>query len=170
MKLQDRLYEEITDYLGGRNLSECDLSHLQLLDNVLYETLRLKSPSYLLGRYTVNDVEFDGYLLKKDAIIITCQYLCHRLPTIWKDPLKFDPDRYVNNDALKKNLFSFGGGKYLCIGNQFAFQEARLMFVKVLLNFKVYPGKGLDKVGDSYKVTLRPDRPILIKLTPRVHH
>jgi cytochrome P450 len=52
-----------------------------------------------------------------------------RDPTLWEDPLKFDPDRFSEENVKSRDRWQcvpFGGGPRSCIGDHFAMLEATL--------------------------------------------
>lgn len=59
----------------------------------------------------------------------------HRDPAVWKDPLRFDPDRFLP-DAVKARPAAaykpFGIGKRACTGKHFALIEASLCLAVVV--------------------------------------
>ena len=58
------------------------------------------------------------------------QWIVHRDPRWYDEPLSFQPDRWANGLASrlpKYAYFPFGGGPRLCIGNTFAMFEAPLI-------------------------------------------
>lgn len=40
----------------------------------------------------------------------------HRNPTVFKDPLNFDPDRWLDNKELDNSLIAFSRGPRMCPG------------------------------------------------------
>ncbi len=61
------------------------------------EVLRLATvvPLNMPHRLTA-DVSIDGTCIKKGSVILTNSYFIHRNPACWKDPLKFEPSRFLN--------------------------------------------------------------------------
>lgn len=57
-------------------------------------------------------------------------WLFHRDPRLFEDPLRFDPDRFLPDREAALPRFAympFGGGKRICIGNQFALMEGQII-------------------------------------------
>lgn len=65
-------------------------------------------------------------------------YGYHRDPNYFPDPLKFDPERF--NEENRGNIdpdtyLPFGIGPRNCIGSRFALMEVKTIFYYLLLNF-----------------------------------
>ena len=60
------------------------------------------------------------YVLPKDTRFIVPVAVVHRRPEFWPDPDKFDPDRFLPEEAEKRPVCSyipFSYGARNCIGN-----------------------------------------------------
>lgn len=61
------------------------------------------------------------FVIPTGAICAIPVMVVHRDPTIWKDPLKYDPDRHLPEEQAKRHPFSFmpfSMGARNCIGEQ----------------------------------------------------
>ncbi|KAJ6509736.1 cytochrome P450 monooxygenase pc-1, partial [Mycena vulgaris] len=84
------------------------------------------------------------YVPAKAKIICTI-FLMHRRTDLWgPDALEFDPDRFLDERlhkyfSPKPYIFlPFNAGPRICLGQQFAYQEASFFLVRLLQKFKVF--------------------------------
>lgn len=133
--------------------------------NILKETLRLCPPIWNLARMTKEDVFVDDKFIPKNSFVVVSPYATHRDPEIYKDPEKFNPDRW--NNGFEKNLplgayFPFGEGSRKCIGDQFAMIEMKIILLCMSSKFRIKTygrmPKGLDRV------TYRVEKPLRAKI------
>lgn len=133
--------------------------------NILKETLRLCPPIWNLARMTKEDVFVDDKFIPKNSFVVVSPYATHRDPEIYKDPEKFNPDRW--NNGFEKNLplgayFPFGEGSRKCIGDQFAMIEMKIILLCMSSQFRIKTygrmPKGLDRV------TYRVEKPLRAKI------
>lgn len=161
-----RVLEEIKE--ARRHDGEIDLAILisqPLLNSVLHETLRRYVDS-LVTRQLTSDTILDGYLLKKDDLIMAPSSLSQHDSTFWEEAQGRPPantwyaQRFLrHNPTTGKDEFSsswtngkffpFGGGGYICPGRVFAKQEILLALAAFLLQFdvKFVEYLGTDKKG-----------------------
>lgn len=109
------------------------------LDAFIKETGRLYSPVMIVPRGIAKDVEFNGYTLPQGTQIRLAYGAGHRLPTVWQEPERFDPERFAPPREEDKQhpyaLATFGGGSRICIGINFAQLEVKALVAYVLRNF-----------------------------------
>lgn len=86
---------------------------------LIKETLRLYPPGFIGSRRAAKALEFDGYLIPKDSLVLYSPYLTHRHPDLWERPLAFDPSRFQGRIPAWGYL-PFGGGERTCLGMHFA--------------------------------------------------
>lgn len=101
---------------------------------VMKESMRLYPPAFLLARAAVRDTSIGGFAVRKDEIVFIAPWLLHRDPRIFEDPLRFDPDRFLPEREARLPRFAyfpFGGGRRICIGNQFALMEGQIILSTV---------------------------------------
>ena len=61
-------------------------------------------------------------------------WLFHRDARFFEDPLRFDPDRFLPERESKLPRYAympFGGGKRICLGNQFALMEGQIILATI---------------------------------------
>jgi cytochrome P450 len=131
---------------------------LPYTERILAESMRLLPPAWVIGRRARVDVDLDGYRIPAGAIVILSPFVTHRDARWYPEPLRFDPDRFTPEArSLRPRYayFPFGGGPRVCIGEGFAWMEARLLLATLAqrVRFRLAPDQG---VGLHPRVTLRP--------------
>ena len=164
--IAQQLQDEVTRVLGGREVQLGDLGQLPLLDQVIKESLRLYPPAPVFTREPIAPTTLGGYAIPKGAILVTAPYFLHRDPRYFVEPLRFWPQRWAG--GLERSLprccyFPFGAGPRICIGQQFAQMEARLLLASLLSRFQftLAPGQGVE---EEAAVTLRPKGGLRMRL------
>lgn len=97
---------------------------------VMKESMRLYPPAFVIGRSALRDSCVGGFQIRKDELVLIAPWLFHRDPRLFDDPLRFDPDRFLPERESTIPRFAyipFGGGKRICIGNQFALMEGQII-------------------------------------------
>jgi cytochrome P450 len=126
---------------------------------VMKESMRLYPPAYAIARSATRDTTVGGFRVAKDELVLMSQWLIHRDARFFDDPLRFDPDRFLPEREAQIPRFAyfpFGGGRRICIGNQFALMEGQLI---------------LDTLARHFRMELLSRRPVrfqpLLTLRPR---
>lgn len=166
-ELQDRVADEVAQ-LGNRRLTPDDLPHLPYTVQVLHEALRLCPPAPALSRQAVTDVDVDGYRVEAGTWLAVGIYAMHRDPSLWKDPMTFDPDRFAPenfDDHDRWQYLPFGGGPRGCIGSHFAMLEATLALATIIGQHRI------EALDDEFPVdlpfTMIPKGPIRARVSDR---
>ena len=61
-----------------------------------------------------------------------CPYLTQRTPSLFPDPTRFRPERFLESRPGPYEFYPFGGGKRLCIGFAFARYEIGILLATIL--------------------------------------
>ena len=147
-----RIDAELAATLGGPNapLTSEAVRGLPVLTNAIREAGRLQSPVLLLPRGVLTDVEFGGYTLPAGTPVFLAIAAGHRLPTVFTDPDTFDPDRFAPPREEDKRqphaLVTFGGGRRICIGVNFAQVEVKALVAEVRRRYRLTPIPGREIV------------------------
>ena len=138
-EVQERVYAEVAQ-IGDRLLAPGDVEQLGYTVQVLREALRLCPPGPTGTRMAIEDVEVDGYRVEAGTMLVFGRMSVQRDPTLWEDPLRFDPERFTEANMKKLNRWQyvpFGGGPRSCIGDHFAMLEATLALASIVRRVKL---------------------------------
>lgn len=133
------------------------------------ETMRLYPPAPFITRMALADDPFGLAFIPEGGYLFLNLYALHRHKRLWEWPDSFVPARFMG-DAKKSiprfQYLPFGVGHRVCIGSQFAMQEALIILVLTLRHYR------FDYAGDDIpcpvmRITLKPDNGIPMKVTPR---
>lgn len=135
---QQRCREEALALPENPTLAELD--GLVAIDQVMKESLRLVPPVPVLARKTVKPTEIMGQHIPADRLVAVMVHLSHHLPDLWKDPERFDPERFADDrrdDKVHRYAWEpFGGGVHKCIGMFFAGAEVKTILVHLLRQYE----------------------------------
>jgi hypothetical protein len=166
---QERCRDE-SARLGDGPLDIESLEKLETLDLVMNESLRMVTPLPLNFRQAVRDTDLLGYYIPAGTNVVTWPSMNHRLPEIWTDPEKFDPDRFAEPRAEHKKhrhaFTPFGGGAHKCIGMVFGQLEIKTVMHRLLRRYRLelprqgykprYDWGGMPVPIDGMPIVLRP--------------
>jgi len=169
-EIQERLYKEIEEQLGGKAPTAKCIEKLPLAAAVFKETLRIKPTAWALSsRQAIHETTLGGYRIPKDAVVLIAPYAMHRNLDYFDNPETFDPDRWLDGrtDNLPKLAYMpFGAGARVCIGNQFAIQEGLILLAMVIQAFEVRKCTEAP-IEEKPLITLCPDGKVMMKLSQR---
>ena len=154
-----RFHSEIDRELQGRLPAYEDVPRLRYVEMVMAESMRLHPPAWAMGRYALHDFQLGEFFLPAKTTVLMSQFITHRDPRFFPDPLRFDPERFTPEAKARRakfTYFPFGAGFRQCIGESFAWMEGVLL---------------LATLGQKWKLRLVSDHPVepepLITLRPK---
>ncbi|MDO9637223.1 MAG: cytochrome P450 [Pseudotabrizicola sp.] len=152
--------------LGDRAATAADIAALPLTRRIVDETLRLYPPAAFLSRTAqAADTLCGREVLPGDTVILPI-YALHRHHALWDRPDSFDPARFEGTKPVERYAYlPFGDGPRVCIGANFALQEAVIILATLLARFRfdLVPGKAPKPV---MILTLRPEGGVWLGVTP----
>ncbi|MFZ1156860.1 MAG: cytochrome P450 [Candidatus Sulfotelmatobacter sp.] len=153
-----RCHEEVDSVLQGRLPTAEDVPRLRYVEMALAESMRLYPPAWAMGRYARNDFQLGDFRLPAWTTVLISQFVTHRDPRYFPDPLRFDPERFTveaKSRRTKFTYFPFGAGVRQCIGESFAWMEGVLVLATFLQKWRLrlVPGQ---RVEPQPLITLRP--------------
>ena len=166
-----KLHAELDAVLGGgsRLPTAGDLPALRYTEMVLSESMRLYPPAWAVGRLAVKDYPVRDYVVPKGSLVLISQYVLHRDPRFWPDPLRFDPERFAPEATESRPqyaYFPFGAGARRCIGEGFAWMEGTLLVAALARRWRMRLVPD-HPVVEHPRITLRPRYGIRVKLEER---
>ena len=128
-EVEERFHAELDDVLGDRDATLDDLPHLPLTEQIIRETLRLYPPVWAFSRTVFEPIELGGHRIPAGVLVMVSALITQRDPRWVDNPLEFRPERWTSEfrSALPRfAYFPFGGGQHQCIGEGFAWMEAKI--------------------------------------------
>lgn len=110
-----------------------DLGNMPYAAKVVKESLRLASIVPWFPRLILHDTEMEGYKIKKGWNVNIDVRSLHSDPSLYKDPIKFNPSRF-DEEAKPFSFLAFGMGGRQCLGMNLA-KAMMLVFLHRLVTY-----------------------------------
>ncbi|KAL5285842.1 hypothetical protein ACFFRR_007495 [Megaselia abdita] len=144
-KLKAEIQEVLKELNGGQLTYEV-LNGMKYMDCVVSESMRKWPVNAMTDRVCTKAIEIQDpetgeslHLKAGDKIFIPILGL-HRDPKYFPDPMKFDPERFSdeNKDSINPNTYlPFGVGPRMCIAHRFAYLEIKAMLFYMFSDLRV---------------------------------
>jgi sterol 14-demethylase len=135
------------------------------LDWAIKESVRLRPVMGHYARTNAEDYELGGYRMPRGWLTMLCPTVAHRLPEVFADPLRYDPERFSPGRAEDKRhphaLIGFSGGFYRCPGQAFGTTEIKVVVGGLLSAYELMPPLAEPAPDVELGVT-RPRSPCVI--------
>ncbi|KAI0409101.1 trichothecene C-15 hydroxylase [Xylaria palmicola] len=141
--------KKLTQEVRGRFKSQEDITLMSVNTDLPYmlaclnEALRLYLP--VGGAFPrlvpKGGVTVCGKYLPQDTVVSVFHYAMYRDPTLWTNPEKFAPERFLGDPKYandKRDAFEpFSVGPRNCIGKNLAYAEMRLILARIIFSFDI---------------------------------
>jgi cytochrome P450 len=161
-RLVARLRDEIATAEGdpGR------IAKLDLLDATARESLRLQPVVPMVGRVLQKAQRIGTIDMPAGGVVAASIYLTHRRPSLYPEPERFHPERFLTFKPAPWEWLPFGGGLRKCVGATFAIYEMKMVLAAML------PRVELRLVSDRVRarrraVTITPGGGLPVVMTTR---
>lgn len=180
-EIQEKVWPEIDglfDELGADGsppmITLDKVKELKYLECIVKEGLRLCPSVPFIGRKTNEDITLKTndkeYVVPSGTIIYVMIYMLHRDPEVYRQPEKFEPDRFLPENCSGRNPFAFvpfSAGPRNCIGQRFALSELKIVLAFLLRHYRVESIDKQDKILFNMEMVLRPKVPLKVRLHQR---
>jgi cytochrome P450 len=95
--------------------------------------------------------------------------LSHRIASLWPEPDRFDPMRFIPEAERERNRFAyvpFGAGIHKCLGMHFSQQQAKMLITHLLLNANLR-AKRREPPRWYHWPSCRPRKPLCVAVDRR---
>ncbi|XVF51658.1 hypothetical protein PTKIN_Ptkin04bG0202100 [Pterospermum kingtungense] len=175
---------EVTEILGLPNISNFFpvLSRLDLqgiakrtitIPACNYERVLASPPSSTSASRPTQASTVGGYAIPKGSRVFINAWAIHRDPSIWENPLEFNPDRFLNSkwDFSRSDFryFPFGFGRRICAGIAMAERMVMYLTATLLHSFDwEVPGNKKLYLSEKFGIVLKLKNPLVAIPTPRL--
>lgn len=150
-EIQERLARELKAEFPDGELTYDKLTQHAYLDAFLSENFRLGTAVYSVPKRAAQDTMLGEYKLKKGTEINLLIYIVHTSPEHYPDPLKFDPERFMDKSSNNPNRIEagtylpFSQGRRACIGKLLGPLKLKYLITSILLKYRL-------KKPDDFKI------------------
>ncbi|KAJ5677809.1 Cytochrome P450 [Penicillium maclennaniae] len=139
LKLRDELRTVLETPTSKASWTQ--LEKLPYLTGVINEGLRLSHGMIArLGRVSPNDpMIYRDWVIPAGTPVSQSNYFVHMDPTLFPEPEKFDPERWIraaeNGEYLSRFIVAFTKGSRLCLGMNLAYAEIYMSLAHIIRRF-----------------------------------
>jgi len=138
-EIQDKVRKEIDTVVGREKLPGLeDKERLPYTEATILEVLRMCNVVSVIPRKVNGVARYGKYIIPEGTNVIVNFYSVNFDHTIWKEPFKFDPERFLDREGKITNadkLLVFSAGKRNCAGEQLARVTMFIFFAGLLQRF-----------------------------------
>ncbi|MEZ5816723.1 MAG: cytochrome P450 [Hyphomicrobiaceae bacterium] len=166
---QDRVAAEVRSLAGDGPIAADHLDRLDVTRRVLKEAMRLYPPAPVMGRMAASAVTVGGHRFEAGTVMVIPVWAIHRHHSLWEDPERFDPDRFLAEREAhmhRAQFIPFGFGPRTCIGMGFAMLEALVLLASLVRHVR-FEWDGRHRPEPVSRVTLRARGGMPLRIAPR---
>lgn len=167
----NKVREELAREINHDFAKESHLPQLPYLQACVKETLRLHPPApILIPHRALESCTVMNYAIPKNAQVVVNVWAIGRDPTIWLEPLKFNPERFLNSALDFKGsdyeFVPFGAGRRICPGLSMAAKQVPLVLASLIHFFDWSLPLGISPneldMTEKFALTLQREQPLLV--------
>jgi cytochrome P450 len=161
-------HAELDSVLSGPP-AEADIRSLKLTIRIVKEVLRLYPPVWTFFRALTQDYRLGGHTIPAGHMMILSPYFTQRDPSVWPDPLRFDPERWAEDAERPPEIsyFPFSAGPYECHAHGLAMKEAVLILATLGRRFAFRPPDGAKPPRPVAAGAIEPKGGLRMRALPR---
>ncbi|HEX2207757.1 MAG TPA: cytochrome P450 [Longimicrobium sp.] len=167
-RVDARFRAEIGEVVAGDAPTAEELGRLDYTRRVIMESMRVYPPFWWILRSALRDDEVGGQRIPAGATVLIVTYATHRHPDFWKEPERFDPDRFLPELVAGRHRHAyvpFGTGQRACVGRHLAMLETPLALAMLARRFRPAAVAGREVVYRA-EASLRARNGVWMRLEP----
>ncbi len=149
----------------GRLREEVAAGEEAYLTATIQETLRLRPVIVGVLRRLTESIRLGGYDLPAGVTVMPSIHLIHRDPTIYPEPERFRPERFLETPPGTYTWIPFGGGVRRCLGAAFAQQEMAIVLEELVARRGITPADPAPERNFRRAITETPRHNTEVLLT-----
>jgi cytochrome P450 len=152
-EVRQRVREEVDRIVGNETITWKHVQQMNYLECYLKEIERMHPP---LGgvRKVIEPFQFGGCTVPAGWQIRLAAIISHFLPEVFKDPERFDPDRFAapreEDRRTPYSMIGFGAGHRQCTGKPLALVLMQAMIAKMVKDYDWVAPEGQDLTPTLY--------------------
>ncbi|KAI9477130.1 cytochrome P450 [Zychaea mexicana] len=160
--VQKKIHAELDAFVAEHNRAPTfdDRSRLPYLVAVQKECMRFRNITEIgMTHVTDEDIECQGYIIPKGAIVMCNMNGVHLNSEVFHDPEEFIPERFLDSQSTmyaaangrleNRDHYQFGWGRRICPGIYLSETEMFIALIRVFVGYSLEPP--LDQQGRSIK-------------------
>uniref|UniRef100_U5EIY8 Putative cytochrome n=1 Tax=Corethrella appendiculata TaxID=1370023 RepID=U5EIY8_9DIPT len=157
-EIQEKMVDELRQLYTSKDqpVEYEDLVHLEYMEMVIKESMRIWPIAALYARASRNEVDLgDGNILPNNAEIAISVHSVHHNPEYWANPNVFDPNHFLPEIEAKRHPYAFlpfSLGPRNCIGYRYAWFAMKVIVANLLRSYKFETSLRLDSV--TFKISM----------------
>jgi cytochrome P450 len=151
------LTDELKRVTGGGPPEAEQLPELEYFDAAIRESLRLRPIAPFVVRLTKQPFAAGGREYPPGVVLCPCSYLVHRRESLYPDPDRFRPERFLERKFATHEWFPFGGGNRVCLGMPFSLYEMKVVLATLVSQVKLARPDGARSEPRRFGLVLGPD-------------
>ncbi len=137
------------------------------LDAVVKETLRLCPAAPIVVRRLLEPMQLGGYEIPAGSTVAPCVHLVHRRADVYPEPLRFRPERFLEQQAGTYTWIPFGGGVRRCLAAPYAQMLMKQVIGSVLAEVDLRPVEPRSERARKSAIAFVPHRHARVIVTSR---
>ncbi len=162
----ESLREELTAWQPN---SFDSMSEFPKLRATCLEAERFRPGVPVFPRFAKQDFTWNGYDIKQGQSVLHLHTLCHFLEEHYEDPLRFYPQRFIDNPNLPGREIhgTYGGGQHKCVGLNLARVAPPLAVANILSRYELEFSPTPSGKERYDAVTAPAEENLMVRFLPR---
>jgi cytochrome P450 len=133
-QIHERLITELRALPAGPDGPSAEaIVACRYLEAVVQESQRMRPLVPLISRIVARPWTLQGTPLEAGTAVGACASLIHHDPSLYPEPERFRPERFLERSYNAFQYFPYGGGARRCLGATFAHYEIRVVLAHLLI-------------------------------------